>query len=416
MYTKGNLSSCGRRDRPVNAAAPPSPRRAWAGAPRGRERAHRLALAVAMAVGASAAPALAGDGVVGPGHCDGAGFASVVSTVDSSGGGTVTFNCGSATIFVTGHAEIASSVVIDGAGKITLDGGDSTAFFQIYNSGSLVLKGLTLQHATFAGGHNVLENFGQLTLDHVIVFDNDSSQPTVANHFGDIDIRWSTFRGNNVATSDPGSSSDGGAIAHFGGTLDVRYSTFWNNSADGYGGAIFSEAEMHLHNSTFTGNGAGLGGGAIFQQGSGNSTLDYLTLVDNEALYGAGIYNEGSANSTLTISRSLLVGNIVGNCDGVIQSGGYNLEDGSNCGGAFTATGDLTGQYLVMGAMTDHGGPTATRLPQTGNPAINHIPANQCGAADIDQRGAGRPHGSHCDSGAVEVGAAVDLIFLDGFE
>ena len=47
---------------------------------------------------AFALPAWAANGVVGPGNCNQAGFDSVLAAVDGSGGGTITFNCGTATI------------------------------------------------------------------------------------------------------------------------------------------------------------------------------------------------------------------------------------------------------------------------------------------------------------------------------
>src|SRR5690606_30151516 len=113
-----------------------------------------------------AGPALAADGVVGPGNCNEAGFDAVLAAVDGSGGGTITFNCGTTTLQVTGRKEIANRVTIDGGGTITFDGGNSSAFFQVYASAKVVLRRLTLQHGIFNAIH-ALENFGLLTLDRV---------------------------------------------------------------------------------------------------------------------------------------------------------------------------------------------------------------------------------------------------------
>ena len=66
-----------------------------------------------------AAEVAAVDGVVGPGNCNEGGFDSVLATVDGSGGGTITFNCGTATIVFTAYKQIANAVVIDGGGSIT---------------------------------------------------------------------------------------------------------------------------------------------------------------------------------------------------------------------------------------------------------------------------------------------------------
>jgi hypothetical protein len=63
-----------------------------------------------------------------------------------------------------------------------------------------------------------------------------------------------------------------------------------------------------------------------------------------------------------------------------------------------------------LGALSDNGGPTSTRLPLPGSPLIDAIPNASCeadGAAGItaDQRGLVRPSptGGACDVGAVEV-------------
>jgi len=94
----------------------------------------------------------AANGVVGPGNCNYAGFSSVLATVDGSGGGTITFNCGTATITFAGYKQISNAVVIDGGGTITFDGGGNSGFFQSSFGSTLVLKRLTLQHSVYTGG------------------------------------------------------------------------------------------------------------------------------------------------------------------------------------------------------------------------------------------------------------------------
>jgi hypothetical protein len=77
-------------------------------------------------------PALAADGVVGsgtPASCSETAFSNVLAAVESSGGGTITFNCGSAphTILFSSYKSISMPVVIDGGRRITLDGGSNTS-------------------------------------------------------------------------------------------------------------------------------------------------------------------------------------------------------------------------------------------------------------------------------------------------
>lgn len=359
-------------------------------------------------------PARAANGVVGPGNCNKAGFDSVLASVDASGGGTITFNCGTATIAFQGYRTIAHAVTIDGGGTITFDGGNTSPFFQVFFSANATLRRLTLQHGAYSGGVRALENIGKLTLDRVRVTNNTSTLGPVLNS-GTLNVSSSTFSGNAASSS---SSGNGGAIENSSGTVNVNASTFNGNGSARNGGAIYSDGVLKVTNSTFSANNATGGGGAIYQtDGAGlDGDLAYVTLVGNNAAYGAGIYKDaGDFLSALTVSRSLLSGNTTGNCDGALTSGGYNLSSDTYCGGAFTATGDLNSQTLAMGPLAGNGGPTQTMLPQGGNPAINHVPSAQC-QIPADQRGGGRPSGVGCDSGAVEVGATLDLIFYDGFE
>lgn len=362
---------------------------------------------VALGAAAGWSPgARATDGVVAPGSCNEAGFEDVLATVDGSGGGRITFDCGTATIAFTHYKAIANAVVVDGGGRITFDGGGVSPFFQVYFSAHATLRGLTLQHGK-KGDVHALENFGSLQLERVRVQDNVSDGPAVAND-GTLLVEASAFGGNRNTASD----GDGGAIANLNGTLIVRGSTFAGNDAARHGGAIYSSSTTTVTNSTFTANHA-LGGAGFYQEGSGASRVDYATFAGNSAVFGGGLYNEGSASATLAIGRSIVADNTGGNCDGVLESTGYNLWSGATqC--PFSQAGDGAGNPL-LGAPADNGGVTQTMLPGGGSAAIDRIPAAQC-QLHVDQRGGSRPAGTGCDSGAVEVGAVFDVVFQDGFE
>jgi len=358
---------------------------------------------------AASGSALAANGVVGPGNCDEGGFDDVLATVDGSGGGTITFNCGTATIPFTFYKQVANAVTIDGGGTITFDGQNASAFFQVYASANVTLRRLTLRRGAFSAAH-AIENFGKLRLDRVLVRDSVSGGATVQN-YGTLRIKDSTFSGNANTATDFG--GDGGAIAHDGTSLVVEASTFVGNSAGRHGAAIFSKAPLTIENATFTANNAAGGGAAVYQTGSGSSSIDHATIAGNTAVFGGGIYKEGSASATLTISRSIIADNTGGNCDGVLLTGGYNLWSGSTgCG--FTGPGDGSGDPQ-LGALAANGGATQTRMPGSGSVAINRIPSGQC-SLHADQRGGGRPSGAGCDSGSVEVGAVLDVIFQDDFD
>jgi len=127
--------------------------------------------------------------------------------------------------------------------------------------------------------------------------------------------------------------------------------------------------------------------------------------------------------AAVTLTNTLLAGGaLVGNCAGDnFISAGYNLSSDTSCAAFLTHTGDLNNVNPQLGPLGNNGGPTPTRLPQTGSPAIDAIPLNTngCGRSlTTDQRGAPRPtpHGGHCDIGAVEAGALLSLLFLPMLE
>ncbi|HEU4662751.1 MAG TPA: hypothetical protein VFS55_01840, partial [Dokdonella sp.] len=325
-----------------------------------------LRLLAASLLLAAAGEAGATNAVVSPPNCNEAGFNAALATVDGSGGGTITFNCGTATIAFTGYKQVANDVAIDGGGTITFDGGNTSAFFQVFGSAAVVLKRLTLQHGEFNQSH-ALENFGFLRLDHVKMQNNASTGAPILNQ-GSLIAEWSTFSGNtNTGTA---TSGCGGVILNDGGSATIRYSTFSGNAAATGGGAIYSTSDLDVANSTFTGNsttGSGSGGGAIFQTGGGTSVVTYATVASNSGqTYGGGIYSEDPA--VLVVSRSIMANNTNGNCDGsstALVSGGYNVWFGAtSC--PFSQAGDGAGNPM-LGALANNGGPTQTMLPAAGS-------------------------------------------------
>jgi predicted outer membrane repeat protein len=173
---------------------------------------------------------------------------------------------------------------------------------------------------------------------------------------------------------------------------------------------------MAVSNSTFHDNGAGNGGGAIYQDSDFLGSARFLTITDNVATFGGGIYNENEGAGSLTIGSSIITGNSNGNCDGRIASSGYNLNADSSCVYSNIAPGDFLVDSMALSPLGDHGGPTPSRPPLPPvNAAIDNIPPGSC-TASVDQRGATRPAGVGCDSGAVEVGGSFADLFSDGFE
>jgi len=250
------------------------------------------------------------------------------------------------------------------------------------------------------------------------------------NHFGgnlraqDSDVTLTD------STITDGTGDSGGGLSNVSGTMTVRNSTITGNSAPtdplegGDAGAIQNTggtetpATLTVQNSTITGNSARLGAGIL---GGGNSviTVTNSTIVGNSPTgtprldlpNGGGLtVLDGSA----TVSGSIIAGNTspapaTPNCasdpdgqfgapPGTIGSAGGNVESGTDCG--FVASGDLQSSDPQLGVLADNGGPTDTHALSPTSPARDRGGAANC--PSTDQRGAPRPQGSACDSGAYE--------------
>ncbi|HEX5124799.1 MAG TPA: choice-of-anchor Q domain-containing protein [Rhodanobacteraceae bacterium] len=337
----------------------------------------------------------AADGVVGPGNCDEAGFASVLATVDGSGGGTVTFDCGDDVSFAfTSYKTIQNAVTIDGANRITFDGGDASAFFDIPAGASLTLQHMIVQHGAFAGVH-ALENRGHLRLFDVRIILNTSTESPVFN-YGRMDVLASTFGGNS-------SEGAGGAITNSndtpggtgnGGVLVVGFSSFEANASSATGGAIYNYlAATTLWGVTLNGNTATAGGavdafgstvfamnstfadnhatsdagGAIRVQETG-LRVDNTNLVDNSAATnGGGISCEVEPTGFSSLYATTFAGNTAGgdgggayvDCDLTYADVTFNANTADGSGGAIAAVGAnnvSSIDFATMDANTAHTG------------------------------------------------------------
>jgi hypothetical protein len=206
----------------------------------------------------------------------------------------------------------------------------------------------------------------------------------------------------------------GGGIASLnGGSVTVTNSTVsGNHAATGAGIETVNGGSVTVTNSTVSGNTTeanGAGGGILTFNGGGSVTLVHATVAGNNAPVGANA--DGNGNGALTSIGSVVA---LPGCGGLscadlagTTSNGFNFSDDASCG--FTGTGDhQNAGDPMLGATADNGGSTQTRLPQSGSPLIDPIPAASCqadGASGIttDQRGVTRPQGPGCDIGAVEV-------------
>ncbi|HKP89167.1 MAG TPA: calcium-binding protein [Thermoleophilaceae bacterium] len=194
----------------------------------------------------------------------------------------------------------------------------------------------------------------------------------------------------------------------------LNYSAVIHNHASNDGGGVYLTSEnSDFGNDTISGNSAGQHGGGIFFATTANwLNMFELTIASNSAAtgLGGGVWREPNPHVEETprrVSGTIVARNGAGHdCagPGELVSGGGNLDSDESCG--FGAETDQSGLDPLLGPLGDHGGPTPTRELLTDSPAIDAFPcANEGSQPLLDQRGAERPFGLACDSGAFEVGS-----------
>ena len=284
------------------------------------------------------------DTVVGNGYpCTGQGVANAIFFVQLSGGGNVTFNCGTATITLPYEINIQTQITIDGGNQITLRAAQRQIIsvevrdkrhFTVSPSAGLTLKNITLADGgpTSGDGGAVFVTQSSLTVDKVTFSNNYPLNGSGGAISGDANA---IININNTILVDNRAAWNGGAINALG-VLRISNSNMLSNTAEYYGGAIFSANDAVLNNVSVVLNtalasisGQCTGGGIYSQasltinassieynhalQGSGGGicnfqslTLDSVQLSHNDAQYnGGGLYNSAPAS----ISNSQLYDN-----------------------------------------------------------------------------------------------------------
>ena len=272
---------------------------------------------------AGAASAVVGTGT--PASCTEGAFDSALTTA-STGGGTITFNCGPAVHtlqFTVAKIVNLGDVTIDGGGRIILAAGNNERHF-FAGPVTFRLRNITLQQGdSLVNGGAIEASGGQVVLETVRLLNNRSAVAggAIYCYDGTLTIEGSQIDGNNAPT--------GGAIFNDGCVVTIRNSSFADNRAtaavNGRGGAVDNAVlgKLTVRNSRFQANSA-LDGGALYNAGGASADLAGVTLAENTGGYGGAIENSGA----ITITDSLLDRNSVTGSGGALWniSGSALLE------------------------------------------------------------------------------------------
>jgi len=313
------------------------------------------------------------------------------------------------------------------------DTGGDYRLFQV-NSGTVVLRDLTLINGNAIGGGGAIMNYNTLTVDNCMLLDNTASADGGGiESFGLLTVvdsvisgntsgsggggiqSWSTLIVDRSIIRDNTANSGGGGIDIGANGLTLTASTISGNSALAgggirhLGGGLMTATNSTISGNTATGLSPSEGGGAIhlnanYGGGGPGATFDSNTITGNSAPNQSGGMRHGIwlQAGTLTMGNTILVANSTNDLDqvgGTLVSVGHNLVGLSNVSASFVEIGDqINISSPGLGPLADNGGPTPTHALQAGSPAL------QAGSTTfmVDQRGSVRPSGTADDIGAFE--------------
>ncbi len=273
--------------------------------------------------------------------------------------------------------------------------------------------GATITGTTFSENEAAIAGGAVATLDNTDIIiqnstfvdnftDGDGGAFFTDDTTGTISIERSTFQGNE-------SNGDGGALFFtvLSGTVTIHSSTFFDNVTDGIGDSLAApsiEGELTIINSTLDEQFASALTVAVVVETGGEFRLRYSTVA-GQVFFDS---NEGLAEILSTIIDGLgqpavdVAFNDPATVSYSIHSSALTSSITDGGGNRFSVLD------AKLGTLADNGGPTLTRLPLAGSPAIDAgFPGGM--PPTFDQRFTGflRVSGGRVDVGAVEVQQAL---------
>ena len=269
-------------------------------------------------------------------------------------------------------------------------------------------------------GGGVYNHDGATILLEDCHIDNNSTVG-LKNHGGGIRNRGHlTMIRSTVADNSCTNCAGGGILGTEPGHMTIIESSITDNFAGGIGSGagVFAgyHSTMVMINSTVSGNrtpanGAGINGGSS----SNHITLVNNTITDNHAGgSGGGIYNDGGG--IFVLRNNIIYGNTASSgpdCANystpmTVASQGYNIIGDVNCCSFSSQPTDQIGVNPLLEPLANNlPGETKTHAITDVSPAFDAVPPASCIdevglPLTVDQRGIGRPQGTHCDIGAYE--------------
>ena len=263
----------------------------------------------------AAAPEITVSAVVGDGtaaSCTEAAFDIALATVQSGGGGTISFHCGGQHIIIFSSSRaVSSQVAIDGGGQITLSGGNATRLFTVSTGARLELRNITLSNGYAATGDGgAIRSNGALHLVNATFRDNRTTEEGGSGgaivSTGPVTAINSRFENNRAANGGAVYLRFAGGVGTFAGTVFKNNYTL--SATNGWGGAIllWDGAQLTASGCKFDGNSARFGGALHNSFNNVTVAIERSLLVANEAILGGGVYQK---LGTLMITDSIISAN-----------------------------------------------------------------------------------------------------------
>lgn len=331
----------------------------------------------------------------------------------AEGSGGAVYNSSQGQLIVT-NSQLQDNTAASAPGGGLLNRGTATLNgVQVLNNASTSLGGggiensaganLVLENSTLGDNKALnslgggLHNYATARLNRVTVKSNS------ANGGGGIynEAAGQLTIQSSLIISNTSIASGGGGLNNQGVLTLTQSAVAYNAAPSARGGGLYNQSVAGLENVTLSDNTAQattISGGAVYNF-QGSLSLTHTTVSFNRA---PAVVNEapGAVNivNSIVASSTVGVGGTIDSCNGVITSSGNNLDSGSTCG---FGGGSINNADPQLGPLQDNGGGTLSRIVSVGSPAVDAADDGLC--VDFDQRGVGRPQGSHCDIGAYEV-------------